>query len=559
MIEQLRIAGLALLEDCELSLGPGLTAITGETGAGKTMVLTALRLLSGGRADPKAIKVGRDRLEIDAYVTLDAPVAAELEEGGYAVEDGGATFSRTVQPNRSKGAISGRPVPAKALQDSIGKLISIHGQSDQWRLKSPSHQRELLDTKAGGAHQELLEAYRECWDRAQAARRRFEEVTGNQDRLAIELRYLAELSAQIDQLDPQVGEEEEIEAAIERLSNVEDLRVNVASALAALAGEDEPAAPPSAATLLSQLADSVRRAADLDSALMDLSERADSIQVEAEELALDLRSYLGGLFDDPEELARLHQRRADLTELCRGRAVDAGELIEWNKRAQQRISELESGGNSPEVAAGQLAEAEEALTRAARALHDSRVAAGRALERAVNAELGELALADAQFIVEVESTQVGPSGADRVQMLLRAHPTAPARPLGEGASGGELSRIMLAVEVALADEDEALTMVFDEVDAGIGGLTAVQVGKRLRRLSRAHQVLIVTHLPQVAALADANFVVEKKDGIAAVHRVQGPDRTDELVRMLGGDDGTGAARRHALELESQGGVAQSGT
>ncbi len=580
MLTELRISGLALLEDCTLELGPGLTAITGETGAGKTMLLTALRLLTGGRADPKRIKAGRNRTEVDALLQVGASVAEELEEAGFYVEAsshgdegeeveetdptaGGAeiAFSRTILPTRSKAAIGGRPVPARMLQETAGQLISIHGQADQWRLKSPAHQRDLLDAYAPEPHSDLIDTYSTLWQQTKTLREKAAELEESKDRLEVELRYLKEVTAEVDALELSADEEDILDAAIDRLSNVEELRNTVSSALASLAGPEESEAfmggRVGALDDLGTATDALTRAVALDPDLADYAERARALDVEASALASDLRDYVSVLFDDPYELARLHDRRAALTDLCRGRARNARELLEWAGDAKVRIAELEGESADPAAARHAYEQSQKDLEIAARKLHESRVAAGRELSGAVNAELAGLALAHAELVVEVGSATPGPTGFDKVEMLLRPHPSAPATPLGEGASGGELSRIMLALEVVLANNEEPQTMVFDEVDAGIGGLTANQVGRRLKRLARHHQVLVVTHLPQVAALADANFVVEKVDGNASVKMLGEGERTDEIVRMLGGDDTEGAARRHALELRSQTDVGES--
>lgn len=598
MLTELRISGLALLEDCTLELRAGLTAITGETGAGKTMLLTALRLLTGGRADPKRIKAGRNRIEVDALLEVGPTVANELEEAGFYVESsslgaedgpgngdgpgseegrssegetaaapvitlGGAeiAFSRTVLPSRSKAAIGGRPVPARMLQETAGQLISIHGQADQWRLKSPAHQRELLDSYAAEPHSDLIRAYSALWDQTKTLREKATRLEENKDRLEVELRYLKEVTSEVDALELSADEEDILDAAIDRLANVEELRRAASSALTSLAGPEDAdvfaGGHAGALDNLGMAAESLTRAVDLDPDVADYAERARALDVEASALASDIRDYVAVLFDDPYELARLHDRRAALTDLCRGRARNAEELLEWVADAKERIAELEGESADPQAARRALEQSEKDLADAAARLHESRVQAGRTLCSAVNAELAELALAHAELIVEVEPARPSPTGFDKVEMLLRPHPSAPATPLGEGASGGELSRIMLALEVVLASNEEPQTMVFDEVDAGIGGLTANQVGRRLKKLARHHQVLVVTHLPQVAALADANFVVEKVDGNASVRALDEEERTDEIVRMLGGDDGEGAARRHALELQSQNDVKES--
>lgn len=561
MITDLHIAGLALLNDCDLEIGSGLTAITGETGAGKTMLLTALRLLAGGRADPKRIKAGRSRTEVDAIMTVPETLAEELRQGGADVEGEEVTFSRTVTPTRSRAAIAGRPTTAATLARTVGSLVTIHGQADQLRLKSPARQRELLDAYIGGEHLAVLRDFAQRWERVARLRSGLEELNANRDRRAIELRYLLDLVAQVETLDPSPQEEDELHTAIERLDNIERLRDGAAGALRALSPDSEtpPASPggSDATRALGEALESLTRVASMDREIEEFAARARSLEAEVSGLAADLRAYYGDLIGDPQELGRLHQRRATLTELCRGRAADAAELLEWTRNAKERIEALQGDETDPAVAARRLETAETEMLALAHTISQSRQRAAAELERRVGAELEDLALGDAKLIVKVEDAPVSRHGADRVSILLQPHPSAPPSPLGEGASGGELSRVMLALEVVLAGTESAQTMVFDEVDAGIGGTTANHVGRRLADLARFHQVIVVTHLPQIAALANTNFQVSKRDGNATVRQVVGAERTDEIVRMLGGDDPTGAARRHALELESARTVAES--
>lgn len=563
MLTDLHVAGLALLDDCDLELKPGLTAITGETGAGKTMLLTALRLLSGGRADPKTIAAGQSRTEVDALMQVPAEVITRLAEAGIDTDGAEVAFSRTVTPSRSRASISGRPVTAAMLQDTVGSVITIHGQADQLRLKSPSHQRELLDAYAGEKHLALVGEYGKLWKQVRALQDRLDELESNHDRLEVELRYLQEITTEVDSLDPRPDEEDILDAAIDRLDNVEQLRQATMSALRLLSGPEGAAGvygdSGGAAAMVGRALEELRRASDLDSSLTEVSNRAGSLEVELVTLAGDLRDYTEQLLDDPEELSRLHQRRAALVDLCRGRAKNAAELLAWADRAKGRIAELEGAEADPESARRALTEAQGELQTLAASISASRKAAAAELAERVKAEFQDLALADAVLHIEVARAPLSATGADQVTMMLQPHPNVAATPLGEGASGGELSRVMLALEVVLADSDTSQTMVFDEVDAGIGGLTANQVGARLAALSRFHQVIVVTHLPQIAALATTNLVVTKHDGNACVRQVEGEERTDEIVRMLGGDDQAGAARRHALKLETAAAMGESET
>lgn len=552
MLSQLRIAGLALLADTTLDFPPGLCVISGETGAGKTMILTSLRLLTGQKADSALVGPGQTRIAVDGIVLVDNQVAADLEDAGYAVEEGQAFFSRTVAAGgRSRAAIGGRPVPARMLAETLGPLVTIHGQADQFRLRGSAAQLALLDVYA--ANGELLACYQQKWREVQELRRRLLEVEKDTGQRAVEQRYLQETVAAIEELDICADEEDVLDAEIERLTNVEELRDASAAALRIL--RDEPQG--NVSELLADAADALRRAATLDPALAGLTDRVGALTIEAETLAADIADYVDQQIDNPEELGRLHARRASLTDLMRGRATSAPDLLQWVEEARERMAFLDSDAQDPEALKKKLDAEEGDLEEAARLLTASRKAAALTLGTKVTQELTALALADATFSVDVAPTEFTAHGADAVTMMLRPHPDAPDRPIGQGASGGEMSRIMLALEVVLASKDGGRTFIFDEIDAGIGGTTVAAVGDRLRQLAADQQVIVVTHQPQIAALADRNYVVTKRDGQASVTQVTGEERTAEIVRMLGGEGDTDAARRHALELEARARVAQS--
>lgn len=544
MIETLRIGGLALLQDCDLEFPPGLTVISGETGAGKTVLLTSLRILCGGKADSSMVSPSARRTEVDSIATLDREQATELEDAGYLVDEGQVTFSRTVpRDGRSRAAIAGRPVPVKMLTDTIGRTVTIHGQSDQWRLKGSAAQRTLLDQYGGTRHAALLDEYSKIWDRVTYVRERFQSLIANHDQQQVELQYLREVTTAIEELDLGIDEEEVIDSAIDRLTNVQELREEVGLAASLFDSEQSEGL----VDAIGRVAELIRRASRQDASLEGLERRASQMEIEAGSLGTDLRDYVEELLDDPMELARLHERRAALTDLMRGRATNVSELMGWADRARRRISELEDDSSDPEAAARQLKEAEKELADQAKRLSKSRKVAAKKLEDKVGAELADLGLGNAKFRVEIEGQELSRIGQDRVTMMLQPHPSMPPAPISQGASGGELSRIMLALEVALAENDGGKTFVFDEIDAGIGGTTVGAVASRLLELSRSQQVIVVTHQPQIAVMADANLVVQKSDGIAVVTQVEAEKRTDEIVRMLGGE--TEAARRHAIDLE----------
>lgn len=540
MLTQLRIANLAQLATTTLDLGPGLTAITGETGAGKTMVLTAVRLLTGGRADARIVSSKADRTEVDASARVDELLAEQLEAGGFTVEDGEAFFSRTVlSKGGSRAAISGRPVPAKSLAETLGSQITVHGQSDQWRLRTSKQQRSLLDRFAGRSHLKTLEEYRDIFSQSRDMERQVAQAEAGRDQREVELRYLEESVALIEELDLSLDEEEQLEAAIDRLTNVEALHDVARKALSDLGGEG------GAEEKIGQAAERLDRASHLDGSLEDFAKRMVSLESEAQSLASDLRDYGGSLFEDPDELARLHDRRAALTEVMRGRAVSVPELLTWLDASKERIEDLRDESHSPDALRQELRNLRERAERLGLDVSKSRKVAGAKLEKAVERELQHLALKDARFVVSLDPAPASYDGLEAVNMLLASHPGSPPAPLGDGVSGGELSRIMLALEVVLTRGETPDTMVFDEIDAGIGGEVANQLAARLKRLAKNAQVLVVTHLPQVAAVADANFAIKKKDGEATVRQVEGEEKISELVRMLGGDPQDLAARQMA--------------
>ncbi|GAA4422871.1 DNA repair protein RecN [Georgenia halophila] len=566
MIEQVRIENLGVIAAAELDLAPTFTVITGETGAGKTMVLTSLALLLGGKADAGLVRVGSDRAVVEGSFAVEpgGPAAARAEEAGAVVDDGELIAARTVPAaGRSRAHLGGRTVPHGVLGEIGEQLVTVHGQSDQLRLRAPAQQRAALDAFGGGAHAALLSAYREAWSAAVVAReelRAWEEAEGAREEEMAQLREGLDL---IDSLDPQPGEDTALRDEASRLGNVEDLRVATGHAHQVLTGSDEAAdvSVSDATTLL----DDARRALDQgardDSALSGWAERLAEASYLVSDVATELASYLAGLDADPERLSWVHERRAALAELTRVHGPDVDAALDWAERARQRLADLET----PEEVAERLRDAvtttAAALDQAAAALTDSRRGAGDRLCEAVGEELAGLAMPGAGLEVRLTPLDVpGPSGAESVELLLSGHPGAPARPLGQGASGGELSRVMLAIEVTLAGVDagaagETRTFVFDEVDAGVGGKAAVEVGRRLARLARGSQVVVVTHLAQVAAFADRHLVVTKStpgggDVVTAtdVAAVDGEDRLRELARMLSGQDESDTALRHAAEL-----------
>ncbi len=599
MIESLHIEDLGVIEEADLVLSPGLTALTGETGAGKTMVLTSLGLLLGQRAESTIVRAGAERALVEGVFTLDgdSPAIRRAAEAGAELEDDELIVSRTVPASgRSRAHLGGRAVPSAVLSEVGAHLVSVHGQGDQFRLRSTSAQRRALDCLGGREHAALCRRYAEAYRARQAAAEALEEWrAGARARRAEATRLRSRLAA-VERLDPGPGEDARLAAEAARLERAEDLRRAASAARAALAG-DEEAVVSQAPDVLALVAAAERALApvhDVDPVLSTLARRMRRLAIDSADIAAELGEYLDSLDADPERLARVQDRRAALTRVLREvgdgeRLEDVDALLALRARIAERLAELDGPQDASEALTGALAEADERLDRCAAELSAARRALGERLEAAVTGELEGLQMRGARLSVAFEPlAEAGPTGAETVTLLLTAHPGAPALPLGKGVSGGELSRIVLALEVVLAEagaaeagehEREAAgtrrTLVFDEVDSGVGGRAALEVGRRLARLARSTQVVVVTHLAQVAAWAATQLVVLKEQAPAGdgagggagpgpagrtrtrVAAVEGAEREKELARMLSGHEDSDAALRHAAELLEEAAVAQS--
>lgn len=553
MLHELTITSLGVIERAHVALGPGLTVVTGETGAGKTMILTGLELILGGKATPDAVRTGAQEATAEAVLDL-PPGSAALEraaDAGAAIDDDGAvTIVRIVgATTRSRAILGGRTVPQALLGEVGAELVTVHGQSDQVRLRTPARQRETLDTYAGSAHAAALAAYREAWAAWRAAAERLETLQTSEASERARLERARDDLAALEKADVQPGERDALAREAEVLSHAEELRTAAARAHEALAGDGEF----TASTALEAARRALEDAGRHDETLALLATRVADYLYGAADAAQELASYLDSVEADPARLDATHARLSAIGALERRFATDAEGLVALR---DQLGLELATGGDWDEqVAAARATErhAREALVAAAAEVTRGRTEAAHRLASHIESELEMLAMADASVTVRIEAREPGPHGADDVTMLLAAHPGAPARPIAEAASGGELSRIMLAVEVALAAQGgDARTFVFDEVDAGVGGKAAQAVGQRLAVLARSHQVVVVTHLAQVAAYADKHVVVQKSsDGAVTVSQVgdvTGEDRVREIARLLSGEEDSASARAHAVEL-----------
>jgi DNA repair protein RecN (Recombination protein N) len=572
VLEELRIAGLGVIEDTTLSLTGGMNVITGETGAGKTMVVTGLGLLFGGRADAGRVRADPGRAMVEGRLRLAGEVAGVVvdriaETGAETDPDGSVLLSRTVTvEGRSRGHVGGRAVPVSVLAEVGEQVVAVHGQSDQLRLLRPAEQRAALDRFAGPEHEKLLATYREAyghWRRAcdDLAERRRNARTRHQEAELLRLGL-----DEITRVDPQPGEDEALRAESQRLEHAEGLRAAAATAHQAVAGTGDDA--PDAVGLLGTARRTLETQAGVDRHLADLAARLEEAATQAADVAAELSAYLDALDADPGRLEGIYERRAALRALTRKYAEDADGVIAWADRARTRLTELDPDDQVlAELDAEATRLAGEVAALAARITAARREAAGT-FAAGVSAELAGLAMPHARVEVGVsprpvgraeaalasggQEIGVGPDGADEVELRLIAHAGAPTLPLQKGASGGELSRVMLAIEVVFAGAGGPPTLVFDEVDAGVGGRAAVEIGRRLARLARSHQVLVVTHLPQVAAFADRHLVVAKDSGGAVttsgVRVVEATDRTRELARMLAGLPDSDLGIAHAEEL-----------
>ncbi|WP_324653552.1 DNA repair protein RecN [Georgenia sp. H159] len=551
MIEEISIENLGVIASARLELGAGFTVITGETGAGKTMVLTGLDLLLGGRGDPAVVRSGTDRAVVEGTFVVSDDVARRVEDAGGSLDDDALLLARSLPAKgRSRSFAGGRSVPQAFLSDLAADLVTVHGQSDQLRLRSPARQRALLDAFAGAVP--VLAEYRDTWQRLTEARARLEEWQARSDeRLGEAARLRAGLEL-LEALDPQPGEDDALRTEAERLGNVEELRQAAGRAYAALAGTGDGAELDA-----SVLVDVARRALEVsDPELAALSGRLAEVSYLLADIGTDVAAFLTSLEADPDRLQTAHERRAALRDAALRLGVEHPDaLAEWSSAAAARLAEIDGPNDGGAALREELAELTAALGARAEQLTAARTEAAARLSEAVDAELAGLAMAGAHLAVGLDPLpEPGPWGAETVSLLLQPRPDSPPRPLGDGASGGELSRVMLALEVAVASPEASTvrpTFVFDEVDAGVGGRAAIEVGRRLAGLARVAQVVVVTHLPQVAAFADTHLLVSKSIGattITDVRAISGTEREQELARMLSGQEDSDVARRHAAEL-----------
>jgi DNA repair protein RecN (Recombination protein N) len=555
MIEDISIRDLGVISEAKLNFHPGLTVLTGETGAGKTMVLTALGLLLGARADSGMIRAGSAQAVLEGRwkLALDNPAIAKAEDAGALVEDGELLVLRSVgNDSRSKAAIGGRSAPVGLLTELGEHLVVVHGQSDQIRLKSPVAQRVALDRFAGSEHQELLATYLESFNSWRGAKAQLDEILKVDSTRAAQIEELKEALTLLEKLAISPNEDVELSDLAKRLTHTEELRVAVGLAHDALQTDSFDGVD--ALGLVGKARKSVENASSNDSSLEPLASKLNDIVESLNEASVELASYLSALeAENGMSIDEIQARRSEITSALRRFGPTIEDLIEYEKTAQQKLLDLDTSTERIEELYERVNQLEAIARAQAEQLSQNRSKAAKELALRVTSELVALAMSGSKFHVEIEKTEsLTQSGLDNVSFLLESYAGAEPRPLGKGASGGERSRIMLAIEVILAESDSASTFIFDEVDAGVGGAAAIEVGRRLAQLAKKAQVIVVTHLAQVAAFADQHLaIIKTSDAMFTASDVRVLDesaRAEELARMLSGLSDSETARSHALEL-----------
>ena len=550
MLTGLRLTAFGVVDEAELELGPGLTALTGETGAGKTMIVSGLGHLLGSRGDAGIVRRGADKALVEGRWEVPDDVAGRVRDLGGVVEDGELITLRQVSAQgRSRAVVGGAGVPISALAEVIGEVATIHGQSGQIRLASPDRQRELLDAHAKPAD---LERYRANFAARRAAATELatlEQESMARAREADMLRFgLDEIAA----VEPHPGEDDALAAEQSKLMDLDELRSLAASAHEALSGSETDFDAPSAVGLSGEARKALASLAERDADAAALANRAVELTMLAGDLAADVAGYVADLVADPLRLEAVGQRRAALAGLTRKYGATVDEVLQWAEASAARLGELVGSDERIDELRAQLGALDAQLAADAAAISQARHTAADDLAAQVKGELAALAMPHAELRFDVTDAALGPHGADRIELLFTANPGSEPAPLAKVASGGELSRVRLALEVVLADAGAHHTYVFDEVDAGVGGAVGLEIGRRLQRLATHSQVIVVTHLAQVAAFADAHFVVAKEsDGqvtTSGVRLLADDQRAAELARMMGGASSSAKGIEHAEEL-----------
>ncbi len=555
MLTALKLTAFGVVDESTLELGPGLTALTGETGAGKTMIVSGLGHLLGARADAGIVRRGAPRAVVEGRWEVGDGIAGRVREFGGDVDEGELVTLRQVSAQgRSRAVVGGAGVPVSTLADLVGEFATIHGQSGQIRLSNPDRQRELLDEHARPAE---LARYRADFAERRAAAHDLAELESEAMARAREADMLRFGLDEIAAVDPLPGEDDALAAEQAKLMDLDELRELAAAAHEALSGNENDYDAMGVVGLTGTARKSMTRLSDRDEAAAPLTARATELAMLAADLAADVAGYIDDLVADPLRLEAVSGRRAALATLTRKYGATVDDVLAWAASGAARLAELDGSDSRISELRDRIARLDSSLAADAAAISAARHRAAGELAAAVKTELAALAMPHAELRFDVSDAQLGPHGADRIELLFSANPGSEPAPLGKVASGGELSRVRLALEVVLATGGEGHTFVFDEVDAGVGGAVGLEIGRRLQRLAEKSQVIVVTHLAQVAAFADAHFVVAKaSDGqvtTSGVRSLTHDERAAELARMMGGESDSDSGLSHARDLLARAG------
>jgi DNA repair protein RecN (Recombination protein N) len=561
-LEEISIRSIGVIEHSTLEISPGLTVLTGETGAGKTMILTALNLILGGKSDSSLVRKGSERLVASGSFSVPKSLQDSFEEHGLQVEEGQLILTRTVNADgKSKATSNAISVPSSALAAASENLVEVHAQAANLNMTKAAKQRDLLDRFGGKELHSALVNYQNELANYHELKSRISAMKKSIDSRDAQLSELREFAAVMGKLKLERGELQEIITEIGRLSSVEDLRLAAQSASSVI--EEEESGSLTTLGITRKSLDSVRAK---DPQIEELYQRVSEAFFLVDDAKGVLASYLANLEADPARLDYLNARKAEINALIKkhGGSQSADDeliaLIERFESSKNAIADLEGGDERLKELESELIGIKKKLVAAAKSLTSIRSENAGKLSKEATREIQQLSMPHTSFHCQVQSADYNALkesdftalGCDEIAMLIQGHKDGPLVPLAKGASGGEMSRVMLALEVVLAATHPVGTYVFDEVDAGVGGKAAIEVGRRLHALSQHAQVIVVTHLPQVAAWADSHFVVTKNsDGSVTesnVRKVVKEDRVEEIARMLAGMESSTSAREHATEL-----------
>ena len=551
MIRSVRIRGLGVIDETVLEPSSALTAVTGETGAGKTMVVTGIGLLLGDKADTGLVRHGCDRAVVEAV--LDTPDAGRVSELGGTVEDGEVICARHITSRRSRALLGGAQVTASQLAHIVGDQVTIHGQSEQVRLVDAARQLDVVDRAAGDELAGHLSRHAQLWSEFRAASQRLQRL--NEDRAGAEMEreVLTRRVGEVDAVDPKPHEDDDLIAEIAGLQAAQSIRESLNKADVLLNGVETSTGPqPGALALLEQAVHELDGTGDADPRAAELAERARQMSYDLTDLAASVAGHAARAKADPQRLEELGGRLAAIQRLLRARTTTLDDLLESTAEDRHRLTELDPGATDLDFLGQQVEQLRFELRRSADHMSAVRRRTAVRLAAEVRPELAALAMPHARLEFRVEPAPMGPRGADSVTIMLAANPGSDLAPLAKAASGGELSRVRLALEVVVAQPQVPQTFVFDEIDSGVGGAVGIEIGRRLRQLARRHQVIVVTHLAQVAAFADTHVVITKaSDGAvtsSGLREVTGSDREIELSRMMSGMVDSESGLEHAHDL-----------